>query len=478
MNSTLLPALIGILFHGALSAATFYVSPQGSDEDQQDGKSLNSAWATLAYACDRASENDTIILTSGKHVARRVAKVKNGMTIRGTTTKGKSTSQLVANTTWPLAKDPRTAESGYIIDCQNVKNVSITNLILSSPSNHAITGAISVRGSDGIQLSRLDISHFRWAALRIEHSQNVIVENSSFHNASLEKHGWHNGQIQTRWIKNSEIRHCRITSDSGYGYGYKASGHENVQIHHCMIDVKSEFAIESAHENEYGLAIHHNHLTRCISVPKGGQGANPNDRNFKYSVRIHHNLLEDSYCVEGPRNHLRIDHNYIRISKPNGRVYTHHGGKNHGPVEIDHNLVTGIDRAFVWMNEGLAENITVSYNTVTAAEAADRAGPIFGAWAAERLNDWKVKHNVFVTESGPPRKIQPERNKVPSKIHLRDNLSYRIEGMPASNSSLTHSPFLAQGKKPWPYYQLKDNSTNAGAFADGHDWLKQIPTTP
>ncbi len=257
---------------------------------------------------------------------------------------------------WKLSDKPCQGQpfDEYLIDLQRVENVTIRNVTLACSPEHRITGAVLCRGSKGIELDNLLVQEFRWNGLRLEHSHHLDVHHCRIENASTDKCGYHGGLISTKWIKQSELHHNEIVSTVGEGYGYKGGGHEGVRLHHNRFDVVSGFAIESAHESEFGLEIDHNFANRCISVPKGGQGADPNERGFEFSVSIHHNLLTDSYTVEGPRNHLRISHNHIRIEKTGGRVYTHHGGKNHGPVWIHHNTVENLDRAFVWMNEGLS----------------------------------------------------------------------------------------------------------------------------
>lgn len=312
------------------SAETYYVSADGGDTAQRNGRSAETAWKTLAFACEQIPTGDhEIQIGAGEFVVYETAQLKSGWKVQGTPGK----TIFIASTDWKLSENPLEGDSTdeYLIAAIKCENVKISDVTLASKTEHRVTGGLYCRGCENIEIANLNVREFRWAGIAVEHSSKINLHHCSLHNASTEKFRYHNGLIQTRWLKHSEIHHNRVTSDIGGGYGYKAGGHEKVRIHHNYFEVVSGFAIESAHENEYGVEIDHNYANRCISIPKGGQGGDPNSRDCPFSFDIHHNLLTDSYTVEGPRNHLRLHHNYIRIEKTGGRVYTHHGGINHGP---------------------------------------------------------------------------------------------------------------------------------------------------
>ncbi len=446
---------------GPARAATFYVSADGADADDRGGRSPDAAWRSLAYACDRIPEGEhTLQLGPGLFPATRPSRPKSGLTIVGAGTEGDGATRIVASTDWPVpqagaaaeAPPDRQPEDEYLVFLQGVSNVTIRNLVLASEPEHRITGGLLGRNVKGVTVAEAYVHDFAWTGLRFEHSSGVVVRHCTIRNASTERRRWHGGLISSRWLHNSAFHHNRVISDVGGGYGYKGGGHRNVRFHHNVIDVAGEFAIESAHENEYDVEIDHNYLTRCISVPKGGQGADPTKEGHEYSFWIHHNLLTDSYTVEGPRNHLRLSHNYIRIEKTGGRVYTHHGGTNHGPVWIHHNVVENLDRAFIWMNNGLAENIYVYHNTVFCADAGDRTGSILDAWTAERLDNWVVKNNIFVAPADRPRKLMPEERGVPGKIIAADNLCVNVTAVPEGNHVGVDPGLRGEGAKPWPYF--------------------------
>ncbi len=494
MKRLLMFTLLGLLGGHAFAAepVTYFVSVTGADDADRDGKTAMTAWRSLAFACERVPAGDGLIqLGAGTFVADRTARPKSGVTIAGqSATDGQKSSdkesakslatRIVAAKDWKLAE--KITDMGpdheYLIDLKRVKGVTIRDLVLSSDPEHRITGAIHVRDGEQVVLQDLVLRDFRWNGLALEHSHHLTVQRCLIENASIDKLHHHGGLIRTRWIKDSELHHNQLIATQGHGYGYKGGGHEGVRLHHNTIRVVSEFAIESAHENEYGLEIAHNVLNRCVSVPKSGQGDDPNKRGFEYSVWIHDNLMTDSYAVEGPRNHLRLSHNHIRCEKTGGRIYTHHGGNNRGPVWIHHNVIENVDRAFVWMNEGLAENISIFNNTVTFADAGDRAGTVLGAYSGERLNGWVVKNNVFMAPASQPRRLMPTERGVSQKITASRNLSIHITGTPDGNHLDTPPGFRLEGDKPWPFYApATANSFVVGRGADvGLLFKGQAPT--
>ncbi len=450
--------LAGVLLGSSasvLEADVFHVSTEGRDEAGRDGRSAAAAWASLAYACEQVPAGEhTIQIGPGRFVATSTARPKNGITIRGAGHQGPEATRIVASNDWPLVDDPRRDNpvGEYLIALERSRNVTVTHLALASPAERRITGGLIGKGCQQVRLTHLHVHDFRWAGIHLEHSRECEIAHSRLENASTEKFGYHNGLIRTVWIKDSRIHNNDILSTEGGGYGYKGGGHENVRIDNNVIEVVGGFSIESAHDNEYGVEIDHNLCNRCISVPKGGQGADPNERDVEYTFWIHHNILTDSYTIEGPRNHLRVSHNWIRIEKTGGRVYTHHGGRNHGPIWIHHNVVENIDRAFVWMNQGLAENIHVYNNTVFCAEAGERSGRLIDAYAAERLDGWVVRDNIFVAPASEPRTLfQPERG-VADKITLQGNVCVNLRGVPEGNTEVDRVPLIQEGQKPWPYF--------------------------
>lgn len=457
--------ILTLCFSQFCQAATYHVITDGLDSDSRDGLSPEAAWASLAYACERVPEGEhTIQLAPGIYTATKTAYPKNGVTIVGSSSTGRKASLVLASKDWKIGEAPCkdysmwTPVEEYLIALPKSQNVTLRNFALKSHPEHRISGAFHCQHLQNVTFENLRIEEFRWAGIHIEYGQEIEVAHCHIQNASTDRCRHQGGLIRTRWIKNSRIHHNTIIGSKsgekgkGGGYGYKGGGHENVRIDHNVIDV-GYFSIESAHENEYGVQIDHNELHGCVSIPKGGPQGDPNERGYPYSFWIHNNYMTDSYTIEGPRNYLRFEYNHVDIKRPGGRVYTHHGGKNHGPVWINNNVVENVDRAFVWMNNGLAENIFVTNNTVFCAVAGERKGAIFGAYSAERLGaGWVVRNNVFIAPKSEPRKLFPTQRGVPEAIKYSHNLCINIEQVPDGNFAAEDPGFQNSGEKPWPYY--------------------------
>lgn len=438
------------------------MSTTGADVAARDGLSPETAWRSLAYASDRTPEgNHTIQLGPGTFVATETAYLKSGVTVTGAGREGPQKTQIVASTDWPLSNNPRASDrtlDEYLIVLQNTQNITLKNLVLASEPSHRITGAVHVAKSEAVTIHDVSVNDFRWVGLNFQRSENLNIHNNVIENASTEKFGQVNGLIRTRFIKSSDFYSNTITSTTG-GYGYKGGGHENVRINYNTFDLDSGFAIESAHESEFGVEISHNSANQTISIPKGGQGRDPNDRGYDYSFWIHHNFLTDSYAIEGPRNHLRLSHNYIRVEDTGGNIYTHHGGTNNGPVWIHHNVIENVDRGLVWMNQGLAENIYIYNNTVTLANAGQRAGAILSAPnrddPTKGANNWVAKNNIFIAPDSQARALIRDNGSA-QKMTIEDNLVVNINNVPLDNNNEVDLGVRGQGDRPWPFYAPAD----------------------
>ncbi|MEM6713600.1 MAG: Ig-like domain-containing protein [Cyanobacteria bacterium P01_C01_bin.147] len=449
----------------------YYVSSEGVDSESRDGLSWETAWASLAYASDRvpAGEN-TIQLSSGTFIATETAMPNSGVTIVGNGSDGENATRIIASSDWELSSDPRNKAAGlseYLIAIQNGENITIQDIALASTPEHRISGAVYVIASDNITIRDTKIRDFRWAGLHLELSDNLSIRNNYIENASTEKFNINNGLIRTRFIKDSDFQYNTVVSTEGQGYGYKGGGHENVRITHNIFNLDRGFAIESAHDNEFGVEIAYNYANQTISIPKGVQSAAPANRGYDYTFWVHHNLLTDSYAIEGPRNHLRLSHNYIRIDDTGGNVYTQHGGNNNGPVWIHNNVVENVDRGLVWMNQGLAENIYVYNNTVTLADAGNRAGAILSApnrdGLNQSLNNWVVQNNIFIAPDSQPRQLYPD-NGVSSKITATNNILTNVTNVPDGNYVDVVPGFVATGDRPYPFYT---SAVAEGPMVDG-----------
>ena len=450
------PLAVPLLLLAGLTPAVggdYFVSPDGSDE--ADGSSKQTAWRTVEHACDAVPAGEhRIRLAPGDYPLARTAVLKGGVSLVGTIKQWDKNrpdaarfSVLLPGPDWPRADEPGDNAPGqYLLraakhaDGVTVRDVRLRGTAEPDPKPGArggdgraavVTGGFHADQAGGLILENLDVRTFRLCGLRLLYCSDLRVSGCRLHNTGLEKAGsrW-GGQIWTAWPKDALFEECRLTCDAMGAYGFKGGGSDGCRITRCVTS-GHYFSVEHPHENEFGLEIDHCRLGGCISVPKGGPQGDPAKRGHARSVYIHHNLLSDSYTVEGPRNYLEIAYNHIDIERPNGRCYTQHGGDSPGPVSIHHNIVTNVDRSAVWMNRGYAAGIDFHNNTVFAADAGGRSGYLLDSYADDRLDDWDVKNNVFVAAWPRPRALLPDRNGVPAKIAATRNLLLNVT-VPAS----------------------------------------------
>ena len=450
---------------------TYHVRTDGDDAAARSGLSNDEAFATLAYACERAPEGATIRLHGGEHRCTRAAKPKSGQQIRGNGFHGdyRGWSRLVhAADAWEQPQqdadgqffhrigDVQLGEASLIF-ARKISGLEISGVKFESPESKGDEPV--VRGLCAVYLddctdTRFDtcrFQRFRWCGIGAFVCEDLEVHLCGFESCSTDRIRHRGGQIYTRWMTDVDITRCRfIPAENSGGYGYKGGGHTGCRITDCTFE-RCYFAIEIPHENEAGIEIAHNTLHGAISVPKGGDAAPPQKRGFPFAVEIHHNRMTDSYGIEGPRNYLYVHHNYIKMEKPNGRFYAQFGGHTDGPIWIERNVFENVDRAIVWQREGTTRNLFFRNNTVVMADAGPRNEVLFGAWAGDRIDNWVIADNVFVSPYSRSRKLLRTERGVPEKIAFSGNLLVNFDEQPPGTQHL--DPQLTRaGEKPWAFY--------------------------
>jgi len=466
---------------GFIQAQIYYIDTSGVDDVARDGLSEATAWATLSFATSQANgPSDTIQFGEGAFVETQTSYPNAGVTILGVDT---SLTKVYADTSWEVSSTMKDEiETDYMIylgqkDGVTIRDIHFTSLDTSVMPN----GVLYAFLSDSITVDQVFIEDFRWAGLRYYINNNCEIANSHFKNCSQFRDGAWSGHIRTRYFNYSTIHHNLIESTWGSGYGYKASGHRDTKFHDNVVDVKGSFSIESAHENEYEFEIYNNQMTGTISVPKGGQQANPLLSGWDYSIWIHDNYLEDSYTVEGPRNHMTISHNHIDIQHTGGRVYTCFGGVNSGPVYIHNNVVENISRSLVWKNNGNIDSIHIFNNTIYAAET-DIAGALvdLGNYNNGRsAYGWTFRNNVVVAPASQRRNLHWPSAQQAENLTVEHNMFINVDLVPETGANHVEimPDFKLTGDKPSPYFTancLSGNTVDQGIEV-GYPFLGSAP---
>lgn len=473
-----------LLLSVAMCGDIYHVEVDGRDAPDRDGRTRETAFASLAYACEQLpAGKNTIRVGKGAFVCTRPAIVPSNTDIfgNGFHGNGDNFTRLTASPDWELRPNPTDGpleDESLLVIKKKSSNVTLYGLQFESPEDHRITGGVTMDQGKQIKVDTCRFKEFRWFGLRAVLSENIEVARCSFQRCSTVRDRHRSGQISTKWIKDCSFHHCRIEpAKDGGGYGYKGGGHRGVRIHDNTF-MPAYFAIESPHENERGLEIDHNIIQGAISVPKPGPGADPTEEGYKYAVEIHHNVMTDSYAIEGPRNHLRVHHNHIHINKPGGRVYSQFGGTTHGPIRFDHNVIENVDRSIVWIRNGLCENLTFEANTVSAADAPERNGFLFSVWTADHIASWVVQDNVFVAAWNQPRAFSRTDRDVPSKMTVKNNLFINVTDVPDGNTTGVWPSFRrGDAEKPWDYFAPNSESgpTVDAGIRDEETFLGNAP---
>lgn len=465
-----------LLAAGAACALTYHVSLDGIDSDTRDGRSATNAWRTLAYACERTSSaRDTVRVGAGSFVETRPSVLHDSMTVLGLDT---ARTRVSGAGSWTIGADARLVDnnrSSYIISAHSRSGVTVSGISFSSAdTTRRLHGALWFFACTGVTIRDCAFTEFYWNGTCLLQSGGIDLHHCRYHNAAQQKDQWTGGQILVRWIRDSDIHDNVITRDKGEGYGYKAqdAGHRNVQIRNNSI-MGHYFAIESAHDQEYELDIHHNEFDGCVSVPKWEGGPQTLPAGTRFAVRIHHNLMHDSYGIEGPRNHLVIDSNYVFITKTGGRFYTQHlTSVCLGPVSIHHNVIVNIDRGFVWAhNAGKAHGFIIEHNTVYCADAGSRTESVLAI--PDTASNWILRNNIIVAHDAQPRALYNSAAKGAAVVRAEGNVLINVSGAPSGNWSQDPGLRLS-GDIPHPYYApasnasfVVDRGVDAGYAYDG-----------
>ena len=453
----------------------YYVTTTGQDTDSRDGLSPATAWKTLSYACEQVPAGDnTIKLGSGTFVESQTATPKSGVSIVGNGSEGQEATIVQASADWTVTGSPLDFNyTNYIIgvntfamkpgSTQLTTNLTIRDIKFSSAQDNLIDGAIFIRDAQDILIEDLHIEDFRWTAIRLAFDSNIEVRNCTLVNVNGEDvFGDTSGDIFTRWVKNAEFHDITflntIEGERVWGVGYKGSGHEDTKIYSCsFMNDGGGFDIEIPHENEYGVEIFDCQFDSPISIPREGNGDDPNTRGFEYSFWIHDNYMTNSYVIEGPRNHLRVNDNFIDIKNPGGRVYSQFGGESRGPMWIYNNVIRNVDMAFIWKREGRLDSVYIYNNTVYLADAEDRAGAIIDSYG--NMAGWEIKNNVFIAPDSQPRRLGSAADcSYCGEITFTNNLLVNVftqenEAIPEGNYTDQDPGFFLSGEKPSPFYR-------------------------
>ena len=450
----------------ATAQSTYYVSPTGADDPLRDGLSTTTAFASLAYACDRATAGSTIQLAAGTYVATVAAEPKPGTTIQGA---GMQQTIIQSDPARTMQQRPKNEfYLDYLIAFhrfpQGYNNaaghgMTIRDLRLESDVSNLAHGGIFMRDINNVLIENVHAEDFGWAGFMLQFGANITVRNCFLQNANRVEDDFFSGNIHTAWLSDSDFHdntfRNTVPGSRQWGVGYKGGGHTNCRIFNNDFTTGSGFDIEIPFEQEWGLEIFNNQFNRTISIPKPGANGDPSTRGFTYSIWIHDNYFNFGYDIEGPRGYLRVSHNFFDTPNDNHRTIAQFGGNVSEPMWVHHNVATGVDRSFIWKGGGTRDNVSVYNNTVYYDVAgANKAATIDLAGGTANVG-WDVRNNLFVMPATEPRAAGTFA--AGAQNTYTHNLLVNAEGpVPPGNFVDTTPGLTLSGAQPDPYFRPAD----------------------
>ena len=374
--------------------------------------------AQLLQAVAEAQPGSVVEIGAGKFELAAPLEIKVGITLKGA---GIGRTFLTHTAAWKAnpasLPDPETDfkrfdKTGYLIVLEEkVSGVTISDMTLKGPQVH---GGIFGRWENSkLHLHNLRFEDFMYCGFRSYTTSDAKIHDCEFVDAGQRwdngkpgvKGGVTGGGIFVVWIKDAEIYNNRFINTKKepnlHFYGIKGRQGVNVHIHHNTI--KTNFAIEFAHENDEDVEIDHNILLGAVSIPKGGGGPVPKSGK---TFHIHHNYFTTGYAIEFPRNGAEIDHNlFIFDAKQDGgNLISGFGGNaSAGPAEFHNNLISNPGRGVIWIERPFNGMVIRNNHIVANTTATPRTEGIFGFDGRSDFSTHVFKDNIveFVGTARP-----------------------------------------------------------------------------
>lgn len=438
---------------------TFYVRVDGDDSEDRDGRTVETAWATLGYACTRVLEGPALVdVGAGSFEESGVIEPVTGLYIRGA---GPRETLIRAPASLDDHDgDPETGE-GYVLRVIGRDDVVVRGMGFENNAADGAKAAIYLRRANRIRLLDLHIEGFNMAGIVVDRSGAIEVGHSTFIDTA-ERSG---EGVTIALDGNSRAALGALTVIFG----------DEMRIHHNVIDESNlvgikgyqinngsrifaneidgrEFGLENPHKNDVGLEIFNNVIRQQISVPKNGEYS-PGE--WPYNVRIHDNYIEvPKGSIEGPRTHLLVDYNTFD-STESGRIYENHGGAAAGPMWMHHNVVLNARHGFFWAETRGGDNdnnqVYLGHNTVFFDDTLDNYIASLGGSGSGQFRDYVVVNNIFSAPASRPASLFPFRT--PAPLALSGNLFHEVreDSIPESlrRENVFGDPGVVGSERAW-----------------------------
>ena len=486
LRHTLSALLAGacLLTAHALPAATFFVAVDGADDPARDGLSPATAWASLAYACAQApagtpAEATVISVGPGLFVAEGGATVKAYTTIEGA---GPTQTTVRASDTYPLSGDPFSGRlsyvpSDYLLSAErtagvNPDGITVRRLRFESPTSRLAYGALYTRDASDLLLEDVVFEDFAWTGANLIATTRATIRRCEFRNCARVWDSEESGGLRTDVLHDSEIVDCRFVTTErsvrpdgpgAFPFDYTGFFHTDVRIHDCDFRGQPKnFDMEFSFDENYGLEIYDNQFDGTLSIPQGAAQADPRIKEpalgVDYSVWVHDNVFTHAYSIEGPRDFLRVSHNFFDVAADvgqGGRIFSQFKDAastrakwfhDNVAVDIDLSLILGaqtLDSMFIYNN-------TFYYRNSTSTDDVNNRRWLMAAFGSTK--GWRVENNVFVAHPDQPKEIGGPMD----RTNFRNNVLVNVIGsVPPGNTTVAPGLKLA-GAQPAPYFEPAD----------------------
>jgi len=147
---------------GVAAAALYRVETTGIDTAARDGVTAQTAWRTIAYACEQAGgHGDTIRLGAGTFVETRPSMLPDSVTIMGVDT---ASTRVRGSAAWTIPGSPRDVNNnraGYILNAVNRKRVRVSGIAFGSADTaHLLHGAFWFFNCAGVDIAGRAAAYF------------------------------------------------------------------------------------------------------------------------------------------------------------------------------------------------------------------------------------------------------------------------------------------------------------------------------
>ncbi|MEO0531881.1 MAG: hypothetical protein AAF266_15100, partial [Planctomycetota bacterium] len=349
--------------------------------------------AELVDAVNNGAAGDTVTIAAGTYELAAPLKPKAGMSILGA---GAGQTVITASPSF-VPTDATIRDTG--VDANRIDTsaylfspdfgtdgLTIAGMTMSAPNLH---GAYFGDNTDDLVLRDNEFNGFRWSAVRTFRVNNGKIHNNAFIDAGnrtgITTGGAGGAIFNTFFAGNedgmNEVYNNRFTKTEGYVgnyFGIKGRQFRDTRIYNNTID--TSFAIELPFENDFGVEVTGNFLDGVVSIPKGGDGTEPQaaggvDRPVGEGVAIQNNYFTRAYSIEGPRKGVLIDDNLFDFAADDdgGNLIANFGSNSTtgtpGPLAFTNNRVSNPGRGIFWTNI-VHNHLTFANNHIVADETA------------------------------------------------------------------------------------------------------------